>query len=236
MTAAVHGELPCGQSLRIGLRVSRRVVRASFRLAEHTAWHGRIVHAGTIRLHQIRCRKLESWVPFGQHDAMQKLTILPLLAFLGICTTSERASACDPVEPIHEYVTSTETDDSTPPILLAADISIMRAEDPGNRGGGCKEIGRYTIEVDASDDMTAAVDLGFALNLVDGNFPFAVPKGTVTGISNDGNFETWFVDQGGAFDGTLEVQVVDRGGMCLKPSRFRHPATRSAAVLVPAWA
>lgn len=139
------------------------------------------------------------------------------LTFAGLVAFSEPAQACSPPDHAQEYSTHDSSSDTTPPVLSAANISVRRAKDPDGETAACENIGRYTITVEASDDMTEANDLGFALTLVDGSFPFRVPEGNVIGHNDDGKLSDWFEDDGDAFDGTLEVRVVDRAGNLSEP-------------------
>lgn len=143
--------------------------------------------------------------------------VLTGLTFAGLVAFSEPAQACSPPALVKEYSFHDSSNDTTPPVLSAADISVRRAKDPGGDTAACETMGRYTITIDASDDTTAAIDLGFALTVVDGSFPFRVPEGNVIGHNHDGKLSDWFEDDGDAFDGTLEVRVVDRAGNLSEP-------------------
>lgn len=143
--------------------------------------------------------------------------VLAGLTFAGLMAFSESARACSMAGHVEKYSLDDSSSDTTPPVLSAADVSVRRAKDPDGETAACENIGNYTITVDASDDVTDATDLGFALTLVDGSFPFHVPKGNVIGHNDDGKLSDWFDDDGNAFDGTLEVRVVDRAGNLSEP-------------------
>jgi hypothetical protein len=144
-------------------------------------------------------------------------SVLATLTFSGFLAFSKQAQACDPLDHVREYHRDPDVADTTPPVLSAADISIYRADDPGNNSGDCSGLGGYKITVDASDDQTVQDDLGFSLKLVDGSFPFHIPEDTVIGNQDDGTLSDWFTDEGEAFDGTLEVRVVDQAGNRSEP-------------------
>jgi MYXO-CTERM domain-containing protein len=137
-----------------------------------------------------------------------------VLTCLGLVTFSEEARACSWSPPGPYYIDET-LDDDTPPTLTAVDLSVRRRK--GNSdGANCGDIGEYTIKVEAADDQTAAGELGFAVALAEGNFPFPVPEGDVAGDLY-GDLSGAFVDEGEAFQGTLEVRVVDRAGNRSEP-------------------
>lgn len=144
--------------------------------------------------------------------------ILAVLTFLGLVALEKPAQACDfeTAEDAIRYTTIPDVGDTTPPIISAADISIHRADDPGSHSGDCSGIGSYKITVEASDEQTAREDLGLAFTVVDGSFPFRLPQGDIVG-NDDGNVSSGFPDEGEAFDGTLEVRVIDRAGNRSEP-------------------
>ena len=143
--------------------------------------------------------------------------LLAVLTFSVLAAFSESARACSPPAHVGEYSLHDTSSDTTPPVLSAAKLSVRRAKDPDGQEAACENLGRYTITVEASDDETDAADLGFALALVDGSFPFHVPEGNVIGDDDEGKLSDWFVDDGEAFDGTIEVRVVDRAGNLSEP-------------------
>lgn len=160
----------------------------------------------------------EVWLGnFGR--GMARVTLV-VLTSAGLVAFSTDARACSPGDHAQSYDTNEDSPDSTAPVLEDASISVRRARDPGDNSGGCEELGSYTITVEASDDQTRADELGFSLSLVDGSFPFRVPGGPVIDLNDDaGTLSDWFVDEGEAFDGTLEVRVVDRAGNLSEPKR-----------------
>ena len=150
---------------------------------------------------------------------MAKVT-LGVLTSAGLVAFSTDARACSPEDPAQNYDTNEDSPDTTSPVLEDARITVRRATDPGDNSGGCEELGGYTITVEASDDQTQANNLGFSLTLVDGSFPFRLPEGAVIDYYDEaGTLSEWFVDDGEAFDGTLEVRIVDRAGNLSEPKR-----------------
>jgi hypothetical protein len=121
------------------------------------------------------------------------------------------AAACSVLDPYQEYSTGV-SDDVIRPVLTKATIEITRSENPGpGNGGECGGMGHFRIRVDASDDQTKKNDLGFSLSVVEGSVPFYMPTTSVRG-TGEGDLTSWFSDSGDAFEGTLEVKVVDRAG------------------------
>jgi len=143
----------------------------------------------------------------AQHRALA--IAVAVLASSGLVAFSGEARACT-YAPLSAYTLDHGSGDTAPPLLSAANISIMRAPGDSN-GADCRDLGSYTITVDASDDETGADDLGFSVALVEGSVPFEVPDGDVE-PSSSGSLSSPFPDDRLAFQGTLEVRVVDRAG------------------------
>lgn len=139
---------------------------------------------------------------------------LTVCALSSVVAFSEEAEACSWIPP-ETYRTDSSTSDTTAPNLAAADISVQRK--PGNDNGvSCGDIGSATISIEASDDQTAQGQLGFSVTLVEGSLPFEVPERDME-PNMDGDLNILFADQGQAFQGTLEVRVVDRAGNRSEP-------------------
>ncbi|HEY6722453.1 MAG TPA: MYXO-CTERM sorting domain-containing protein [Polyangiaceae bacterium] len=137
-----------------------------------------------------------------------------MLTCSGLVAFSEEARACSWTGP-DPYQVEANPDDTTPPVLAAAEVTIQRRRGD-NDGVNCGDIGSYTITVEASDDKTPEDELGFSLALVEGSLPFTVPQGDVA-LDVDGDVSGAFVDEGTAFRGTLEVRAVDRAGNRSEP-------------------
>lgn len=128
------------------------------------------------------------------------------------------ASACSVDSPFEPYQLQT-SDDELPPTLDAADIGVKRAREPGGTSSDCSDLGGYRVRVEASDDETAASDLGYLLTRVEGSLPFALPTVPVIDTRRRDDLHVWFTDAGDAFDGVIEVRVVDRAGNQSEPQR-----------------
>jgi hypothetical protein len=152
---------------------------------------------------------------------MRTLALLVwVTTFASAFALTRTAAACTLVSPYQEYATESSSDVAAP-VLSGASIVIQRAESP--QAEECGDVGQFLIRVDASDDVTSKDDLGFALSVVDGRLPFMMPSTYVQSshFRKPGELTSWFNDDGGSFDGTLEVKVVDRAGNASNPVQVR---------------
>ncbi|WAS94198.1 hypothetical protein [Nannocystis punicea] len=100
--------------------------------------------------------------------------------------------------------------DDTPPGMIAA----VKVGEVGEGGGaGCSDCGGDSMHVSLSvtpgaDDSTPSGDIGYELEVVDGEFPFSMPEGPI-----EGTFILLFSEHDyRVFTATLEVRPVDRAG------------------------
>jgi hypothetical protein len=99
-------------------------------------------------------------------------------------------------------------DDTPPAMILAVDAGEVGEGD----GPGCSDCGdRMHVTIDVTpgtDDRTPSDELGYELEVVDGEFPFFVPEEPLQGTS----FVLFSKDDYKVFKATLEVRPVDRAG------------------------
>jgi hypothetical protein len=154
---------------------------------------------------------------------------------VGLLLVPSRVDACSfGPHPTHEIDPAEQAADTTPPSEIGeTTYSVQRGQGP--QGGGCSgesvtscdDIGSVSLQLGTvSDDRTGSSEMGFRLEVVDGALPsgLELPSGDVRAYPDGALTFHWTdgaSDDQEAFDFTLSISAVDRGGNGGPPREVR---------------
>jgi hypothetical protein len=130
------------------------------------------------------------------------------------------ASACrTPFPGNHEIVA--DPADTTPPSVPSAAVGeVNRGDSRMCNSTSCHDMASFTLELDASDDVSPREEIGFLVEVVEGELPEgAMPLGgPFQALGSFGYIVRWSETSNPAFFSRLSVSAVDRAGNVSEPT------------------